>query len=395
MHILHITPYFAPAWAYGGPVRVVYEIARRAAARGHTVTLLTTDALDAAHRAPTGEEWVEGIRVLRLPNLSNTLAWRRIFLPRGFKRALRTCLPSVDVVHMHEFRSMLNAQALQPLLRQGIPYVLSPQGGLPRELGRSHYKVVFDALYGRRLLAHAAALHAIAPLEEHQYAALGFTPERVVTIPNGIDPVALPEPDLLAFRARFAIPPRSPVIGFVGRLNAIKGVHVLVEAFALLHSERPDALLMLVGPDDGARPALEARVAALGMADHVRFIGYLGDDESKAAAYRICAACVLPSRYEGLGITALEALLNGVPTVVSDRVGAADLDELRGLLAVFPYGDAPALAGHLNILLSNPEPAQVLAARAREVVSTHLNWDALTERWLLVYNNCLERPAAH
>ncbi|HQA69803.1 MAG TPA: glycosyltransferase, partial [Aggregatilineales bacterium] len=112
MHILHITPYYAPAWAYGGSVRVAYELATRTAAQGHTVTVLTTDALDATRRAAPGMHTIDGVTVHRLPNLSNALAWRRVFLPRGFRRAAAQFVPAADVVHVHEARSLLNAAAL-------------------------------------------------------------------------------------------------------------------------------------------------------------------------------------------------------------------------------------------------------------------------------------------
>ncbi|HET9509357.1 MAG TPA: glycosyltransferase, partial [Gaiellaceae bacterium] len=69
MRILQVTPYFAPAWAYGGPPRVMFDYAVGLAARGHQVDVLTTDVLDAEHRATPAAEVMDGVRVRRLPNV--------------------------------------------------------------------------------------------------------------------------------------------------------------------------------------------------------------------------------------------------------------------------------------------------------------------------------------
>ena len=89
MRVLQVTPYYAPAWAYGGPPRVMSDFAAGLAARGHTVDVLTTDVLDDERRATPREEVLDGVRVRRLPNLSNSLAWRtKKYLPRGLVRRL-------------------------------------------------------------------------------------------------------------------------------------------------------------------------------------------------------------------------------------------------------------------------------------------------------------------
>ncbi len=387
LRILHITPYYAPAWAYGGSPRVAYELATRLAARGHAVTVLTTDAHDAAHRADPGVHTVDGVAVHRVRNLSNRLAWRRVFLPAGFRGAARRLILGADVVHVHEARSLLNTAAL-PALRRA-PYVIMPHGGLPAGLGRTPLKRIYDALWGRRLLDGACRLHALTDMERDQYFALGTSPRRVVLIPNGIDAAAFDlDADPAGFRARYDIPPDAPVVGFLGRLNEIKGLDGLVEAFAHVLADHPSAVLLLAGPDDGARAALEAQIALLGVGGAVRFTGMITGNADKAAAYRAMDAYVLPSRYENMPVGLLEALLNGTPGVVSDRCGLAARLGAADVARVFPYGDADALAGEINVLLCDKAAADALAGRGRDYVTAHFDWEAVVDRWEAVYRAC-------
>lgn len=390
LRILHVAPYYSPAWAYGGSVYVVAGLARRQAARGHTVTVVTTDALDARRRAPSGRHLMDGVTVYRFPNLSNALAWRRIFLPWGLGRGVASLLPAVDVVHIHEARSLLNALVLPALLRVGVPYVVTAHGSLPPELGRSAVKRLYDTLVGRRLLSHACRLHALTEMERDQYAALGLPLERITLIPNGIDPTAFDfEVDVAAFRQRYGIPEEASPIGFVGRLNRIKGLDFLMEAFAEVRHRRPDAVLLLVGPDDGVRPMLEAQAARLGLSAAVRFTGMVEGERAKAAAYRTGAVYVLPSRYETFPTTVLEALLNTVPCILTERCGlAAPLAEANAAQVV-PFGDVAALAAAILRLLDNPAEARAQAERGRRYVIEHFDWQTVIDRWIQTYRECV------
>lgn len=386
LRILHIVPYYDPAWAYGGPVRAIYELTVRLAARGHEVTVCTTDAYNATSRAKPGEHAIDGVCVIRFPNLSNSLAWSRIFIPRGMRPALRRLLANADVAHLTEFRSMLNAHALPALRRSGIPYVVMPQGSLPAELGRTSIKRVYDALVGRPLLERASVLHALTEMERDQYLSLGAPPDRIFISPNGIDVDAfMLDVDVAAFKREHNIPEGRPVVGFLARLNRIKGPEFLVGAFARVLSQCPEAMLVLVGPDDGERPAIEAQIAGLGIGSSVRFIGYVGDDRSKAAAYRSFDIYVLPSRYEIQGITPLEALLNGVPVITTDRCGLTPTLVREGIGQSVAFGDEAALAASILHVLSSPAEARVTAERGREYVARHFNWDVLTDEWIEVY----------
>ncbi len=391
LRILHITPYYSPAWAYGGSTRVAVELCTRLASRGHSVTVYTTDAQDAERRAEPGEHLIDGVAVRRFRNLSNRLAWGRMFVPLGFGQAVARAVPTFDVVHLHEVRSLLNVWALPALLRSSVPVVVSPHGGLPLELGRASFKRAFDALYGRRLLARACRLHALSGMEHEQALAFGLPAERVALIPNGIDAGAFDAPaDVDSFKRRYDIPFASPVVGFLGRLNAIKGLDFLLDAFARILAARPDAILLLAGPDDGARPGLEAQAERLGIAPSVRFTGMLTDEADKAAAYRASSVYVLPARYEILSLTILEALLNATPCILTNRCALAGQLAGAGVARVVPFGDTSALTAEIAAVLDDPDTAHAEAGRGRQLVVEQFDWESVVDRWLEVYRACLE-----
>jgi glycosyltransferase involved in cell wall biosynthesis len=394
LRILHIVPYFNPAWAYGGPVRVAYELNKRLVERGHDVLIYTTDALDSSQRSPAGEQIIDGVKVRRFPNLSNRMAWNRLFVPLGFGRNLARLMSQFDVIHLHEFRTLQNAYALPGLRRFHLPYIVMPQGGLPPELGRTAIKHVYDALYGRPLLRNASRLHALTDMERHQYLALGFHDRRIIVIPNGIDVTAFDfEADVAEFKRRHDIPERRPVVGFLARLNRIKGPEFLVDAFAHVLSACPDTILMLAGPDDGVQSEIEAQIDRLGIREAVRFVGFVADEQTKSAAYRASDVYVLPSRYEIQGITVMEALLNATPTITTDRCGLASRLVEAGVARAVSFGDREALIKEIVDVLSHPAQARAEAERGRQLMVEGFNWDILTDQWIEVYRTCIVEAA--
>jgi glycosyltransferase involved in cell wall biosynthesis len=383
-------PYFNPAWAYGGPVRVAYELNRRLVERGHDVLIYTTDALDSSDRSTAGLQTVDGVKVRRFPNLSNQMAWNRLFVPMGFGRGLAELMRNFDVIHLHEFRTLQNVWALPGLRKHKLPYIVMPQGGLPPELGRTFIKYFYDAFYGRPLLRRASRLHALTEMERQQYLGLGLPESRIIIIPNGIDVTTFDlEVDVAAWKRRYDIPEGRPVVLFLARLNRIKGPEFLVAAFAEVLKQEPDALLVLAGPDDGVQGEIEAQIDELGIRHAVRFTGYISGEEDKAAAYRAADVYVLPSRYEILGITVLESLLNSTPTITTNRCGLALQLDQDGVAEVVHFGDVEALAGRILAVLRDPEPFKAQARQGREYVIQHFNWDTLTDRWVKVYRQCI------
>src|SRR3954452_23912913 len=104
LRILHVTPYFTDAWAYGGIPRLTHAMTRGLARRGHQVTVCTTDACDGSARLPARSAFCtpDGVQVRVFRNLSNRLAYRlQFFLPRGLNQYARDHVSDFDVAHVH------------------------------------------------------------------------------------------------------------------------------------------------------------------------------------------------------------------------------------------------------------------------------------------------------
>ncbi len=154
LRVLHVTPYSADAWAYGGIPRVVGSLARGLARRGHHVTVCATDVCDEVSRLPRGLHTPsERIRVRMFPNISNTLAYRfQLYLPVGLDAYLKEAVRSFDIAHIHACRNLPGVIAARRLRQAGVPYVLAPHGTAPNIECWPLAKRVFDVLAGTRVL---------------------------------------------------------------------------------------------------------------------------------------------------------------------------------------------------------------------------------------------------
>ena len=175
------------------------------------------------------------------------------------RKALGDSLRGAALVHLFDFRSYLNAVALDQLERRGTPYVLSALGELPLASGpKRPLKVVFDRLYGRRLLRRAAALLAQTDDEARWYRRMGGCSDRIRVVPLAIDTAQIPAAKSKgAFRAKLGIPTSDVVFLFLGRLHEYKGLDMLVRAFAQVRALRSDVHLIIAGRDDGYLPTAQ------------------------------------------------------------------------------------------------------------------------------------------
>jgi glycosyltransferase involved in cell wall biosynthesis len=153
---------------------------------------------------------------------------------------------------------------------------------------------------------------------------------------------SLPPEEVAETADRLGLPPGRRRVLFSGRLEGMKRVDLLIDAFASLADERPEWDLVLLG-DGRLRGELEARVPAA-LTSRVRFLGHAGDPRTVAAVYRACDVLALTSEQERWALVINEAVAAGLAIVSSDVPGAvADLVEDGVNGRVFPSGDLAAL----------------------------------------------------
>ena len=203
---------------------------------------------------------------------------------------------------------------------------------------------------------------------------------RCAVIPFGVEAVQS-SPLIAARAAEIKDDVAQPIILFVGRLVRYKGVHVLLDA---LHDVGATALLVGDGPE---RTALEARARELGIADRVRFLGAVSDEELRAL-YSACDVFVLPSttRQEAFGVVQLEAMMAGKPVVSTDLgtgVGWVNQHGETGL--VVPPGDVSALRDALRRLLEDESLRNSYGEAAARRACTNFSVERMIEAILALY----------
>jgi glycosyltransferase involved in cell wall biosynthesis len=325
MKILQVIPYFPPAYAFGGPVKAAYQISKELVKRGHEVVVYTTDAKNLDSRLNVEPvKFVDGIKVHYVRNLS-------LMLIKGSKLFITTEIGlrakeirEFDIVHLHEYRTYQNIIIHRYAKKYGVPYVLQAHGSLPRIMAKQWLKRIYDALFGYTLLRDASKVIALSGVEAEQYKGMNVPEEKIATIPNGIDLSEYTNlPPKGCFREKFGIKGKEKIVLYLGRIHKIKGLDILVKAFAKVIEDLGDVRLVVVGPDDGYLNELKALINALRIEDNALILGPLyGED--KLEAYVDADVYVLPSRYETFPMSLLEAVACGTPVILTKNCGVAE-----------------------------------------------------------------------
>lgn len=359
MRILHVTPFYEPAWLYGGMARASAGLCRALARQGHEVTVVTA-LLDPRHPR---EEEVGGVRVRRFPGPALLQRWL-VPWASGLGGFLRRGLGSFDVAHLQGHRNGLALTARAALEGAGIPWVLAPNGTLPHHHQLRLAKLVFDRLAGDRVVSGASVLVALSDAEARDL------PRPARVIPNGVEPCG-------EARAGHPRRPRSQLL-FVGTDRFQKRGHHLSAVVAAL----PEVELHLVGRFGSA---LLASLRRFG--DRVRVSGVL-EGPPLADAYASADLLLHPAVGEAFGLVPFEAALAGTASVVAGGHGCGEWFGRAGGCVV-PPDDVDALVGAAAARLAD------VPLREREVravagfARSELTWDRVARAMEGVYRDVI------
>jgi glycosyltransferase involved in cell wall biosynthesis len=365
VRVLCVTGYYKPAHVYGGPVRSISTLCESLTRGGISVTVLTTNANGKGQclEAPIGRAvTVEGVQVEYYPALWPIAAWLPFYSP-GLGKACRRLVPGYDVVYLPAtwtYAMLAGARAAQ---EAGIPYIVSPRGSFMRwsMTQKSLKKRFYLALVERRLIDRAAAIHLTSAMEKEQQERWGFKPPAVI-IPNGLDVERFEAlPPAGALRRQLGIPPEASLALFVGRLHREKRINLIVEAFALVTKDVPNA------PDeDGSGVHAKTQARRIGLADRIHFTGLLSGAELMQA-YADADFLLLLSHRENFGMVVVEAMAAGLPVLLSQEVGLAT--EVEHARTGFVVTDrAEDVAGAWIRLASDPDLRHKMGNAGRQLV---------------------------
>jgi glycosyltransferase involved in cell wall biosynthesis len=347
---------------------------RRLVDRGHEVDVVTTTIVDLAHSpAPrTSTAHVDGATV---HYLATPLRYRWMGITPTLPLALER-LPRPDVAHVFGFRDVVTTGTATWCRIRRIPYVFEPLGMFEPRLRKVALKRALDASLYRGVARGAAAVAVASERERDAVLAGGIDPAHVHVRGNGF-----PEPKVHTgngdLRRRLGIGDDEPLVLYVGRIAAGKGIEYLVEAARRI----PRAHVVFVGPDDRHGTTVEP-------ATNVHVLP--ATDQPPLALYGQADVFVLASAGESFGMVAAEAAAAGTPVIVSDRCGVAGSFR-EGEALVVPY-DRDAVVDAVRRVVSDDELRTRLARGAVEAAK-RTTWDEVTDRQEAIYEAIASRTA--
>ncbi|HTR04294.1 MAG TPA: glycosyltransferase family 4 protein [Thermoanaerobaculia bacterium] len=274
-----------------------------------------------------------------------------------------------DVIHVHDWMTYPAGLAAsdasgRPLLAHVHATEFSRSGGGPGNAAIEDLE--------RQALRRAARVLCVsrftASVVRRRY---NVAAERIRVVHNAIDGAS-------AVPARRP-PSGRPVVLFAGRLTRQKGPSRFLEAARLVRQSRPETVFVMAGDGD-RRPWLEERAEELGLADVVAFPGFL-PAAALRSLYAQASVYVLPSVAEPFGLTVLEALGQGAPTIVSRQAGVGEV--VRSVIRV-DASDPEALAARILWLIDSPAVRRQLSSLGRAEVA-RMSWEQPAARCLEVY----------
>lgn len=392
----------------GSLPRIIWNIARRTADRGHDVTVIERQWEGLApvsehegvifRRLPLGTgsstpwEQVPYEMVSDLPGVGRLVVDRTTFALKTLNLLRNT---EYDAIHVYLPFSANVLVTLSRGLREKMIY--TAQLGELRlnalttdddsDLDAPAFLEFFSPdIYLARRTAYTTVLN---PTVEQIFGENGVRDERLVHIPNGVDVKkfnAISDGDCERVRNKYELGD-SPVVFFAGTVMPRKGVAEFAEAAAEVVAAGHDSVEFLIAGETDLDEAYLDRVRTIiedaGIEANVTFTGYLNDNDL-LPLYQTASVFVLPSFEEGFGMVVSEAMAAGTPPVASRISGVKQQinDEQTGIL-VEP-GNSGALADALLDLLADPEKRRTMGERSRERAE-QFSWERITDQYIDLY----------
>ena len=388
MKILMLTWEYPPR-IVGGIARVVHDLSKRLIKDGHEVTVVTyRDNAD----VPEYEN-DKGVNVYRVDNYmihpNNFIDWIMQLNFNMLSKATEIINKEggFDVIHAHDWLVTYAAKSLKNAY--DIPIVATihaTEAGRNSGIHDETQRYINDTEWLLTYEATEVIVNSNYMKNEIQRL-FGLPFDKINVIPNGINLSNFTgiERDY-DFRRQYAMD-NEKIILYVGRLVYEKGVQHLIAAMPKILSNYNDAKLIIAGRG-GMMEELRAEASNLGLNDKIYFTGYLNSKQVQKM-YKCADVAVFPSTYEPFGIVALEAMLAGVPTVVSD-VGGLDEIVTHGVDGMKSYaGNANSIADSVTALLYDHQLATNVSKKAKQKVKDQFNWEKIAQDTHFTYEKAI------
>ena len=388
MRVLHVFNFLSPN--VNGTITLIRQLSSTLAKKGHQVGIFTSDY-------DLNDDYINSLSPVRIYSYPGWLNLPGFYLygSPGIVSEARKIIKEFDVLHLHCFRSLQNIVVCNYAKKYGIPYVLDTHGSLPRAVaGKKGLKWIlrgiYDGCYGNKILRGASRVIAETEIGVTEYREFGVNEDKITLIPP---PFAVEEfsqlPAAGEFRIKYGINQKK-IVMFLGRINHIKGLDFLVESFYRLVNTGDDVILVIVGPDDGYKSALEGLIGRLDLYNRVLFTGFLNGND-KLSALVDADIFIQTSRYEQGAWAPFEAVLCGTPIIVTGHTGAGEDVKRLDAGYLVEFGNTGELAGLIKGILDNPTEARNKASQAAQYIMANMSMTKRIEDYEKLYLECIKK----
>jgi len=378
MKVLHVSPSFYPAKAYGGTIRSGYGLCHGLAGLGCDVLVLTTDTngLDHTLEVPTDKEvQVDNLRVRYCHK------WLRHSVSPALLRVLPNYVKWADVVHLTAVYSFPTFPTLFSSRLFNKPVVWSSRGALQRWEGSSRMvlKWIWESICGKLAGKNKLVLHATSHGEAEE-SLKRFPGMRAVVIPNGVE---------IPGSVRRTDSNGELRLLYLGRLHPIKGIDALLEACGIVEKQSPDWHLRIAGAGSPSYVGfLKSKAQQLRLSQRVEFLGEVFDEE-KETLFAECDVALVPSHVENFAMVVAESLAHAVPVIASKGTPWKGLETNR--CGLWVDNDPESLAAAICAIRTMP--LREMGQRGRKWMERDFSWESSSVEMLRLYRECVDSQA--
>ena len=371
----------------------MHDLSKRLIKDGHEVTVIT-------YRDGNVPEYEndKGVEVYRVDNYmihpNNFIDWIMQLNFNMIAKATEVINKEggFDVIHAHDWLVTYAAKSLkQSFNLPMVATIHATEAGRNSGIHDDTQRYINDTEW---LLTYEATEVIVNSnyMKGHVQGLFGLPFDKISVIPNGINLNNFTGIDRdYDFRRRFAMD-NEKIILYVGRLVYEKGVQHLISAMPKILENYHDSKLVIAGKG-GMIDELKSQVDSMGLSNKVYFTGYLNQKEVQKM-YKCADVAVFPSTYEPFGIVALEAMLAGIPTVVSDIGGLNEIVE-HGVNGMKSYtGNPNSIADSVLSLLFDPQLAMNVTKNAKNKVKDEFNWQKIAQDTHYIYELAISKTMA-
>jgi glycosyltransferase involved in cell wall biosynthesis len=242
----------------------------------------------------------------------------------------------------------------------------------------------------QRLYRACRKVHTVSESLRRYLIEHGFPPEKITAVINGVDTGRFQPVDKAAVRTQLGLPPHGQFIGIVGRFDPNKKHLLLIEAFNRVAAQLPGVRLVIVGDKGAEKGKIHSVAAASPARDRIHLAGF---QANPTPWYQVLDLLAAPSIFEGLSNAVLEAMACGVPCLVHNACGNAEVitSGVDGFLAALDTTEL--LAAELHRVLAMPAELAAVGQRARARVMRDFSMEAMVGNYARIYREVAGWPA--